>query len=105
MDHHALGPIKSMVLDSYTQYNEAGIGASITNEGYAQLVSLFTICDETAVFTGSGGACDLTNSNSSFGNYGLVSDGVGPLKLKLLLVLVNDSRFTKCWCNYSCSYL
>jgi hypothetical protein len=77
---HALGPLKSMVLDSYTQYNQGGIGVSITNEGYAQLVSLFTICDDVAVYCGTGGACDLTNSNSSFGNYGLVADGIGPLK-------------------------
>ena len=77
---NAIGPIKSMVLDSYTQYNQGGIGVSITNEGYAQLVSLFTICNDVAVYCGSGGACDLTNSNSSFGNYGLVGDGVGPSK-------------------------
>jgi len=76
----AIGPLKSMVLDSYTQYNQGGIGCSITNEGYAQLVSLFTICNDTAVFCGSGAACDLTNSNSSFGNYALVADGVGPKK-------------------------
>jgi hypothetical protein len=76
----AIGPLKSMVLDSYTQYNQGGIGCSITNEGYAQLVSLFTICDDIAVYCGSGAACDLTNSNSSFGNYGLVADGVGPRK-------------------------
>jgi hypothetical protein len=58
---------------------------------------LFTICDETAVFTGSGGACDLTNSNSSFGDFGLISDGVGPLKFNGSLVnsaSVNDSTFT-----------
>ena len=77
---YAIGPTKSMVLDSYTQYNQGGIGASITNEGYAQLVSMFTICNETAIFCGSGAACDLTNSNSSFGDYGLIADGVGPLK-------------------------
>jgi hypothetical protein len=77
---HAIGDIKSMVLDSYTQYNQGGIGVSITNEGYAQLVSLFTICNNVAVYCGSGAACDLTNSNSSFGNYGLVADGVGPNK-------------------------
>ena len=77
---NAVGPTKSMVLDSYTQYNQGGIGVSITNEGYAQLVSLFTICPDTAVFCGSGAACDLTNSNASFGNYGLVADGIGPKK-------------------------
>lgn len=77
---YSIGPTKSMVLDSYTQYNQGGIGVSITNEGYAQLVSLFTICPDTAVFCGTGGACDLTNSNASFGNYGLVADGIGPRK-------------------------
>jgi hypothetical protein len=76
----AIGPLKSMVLDSYTQYNQGGIGVSITNQGYAQLVSLFTICNDIAVYCGSGSACDLTNSNSSFGNYALVADGISPLK-------------------------
>jgi len=76
----AIGPTKSMVLDSYTQYNQGGIGASISNEGYAQLVSLFTICDETAVICESGASCDLTNSNSSFGTNGLIADGVSPKK-------------------------
>ena len=76
----AIGPLKSMVLDSYTQYNQGGIGVSITNEGYAQLVSLFTICNNISVYCDSGAACDLTNSNSSFGNFALISDGVGPLK-------------------------
>ena len=75
----AIGQTKSMVVDSYTQYNQGGIGVSITNEGYAQLVSIFTIANETAIFAGSGAACDLTNSNSSFGDFGLVADGIGPL--------------------------
>ena len=77
---NAIGPLKSMVVDSYTQYNQGGVGVSITNEGYAQLVSIFTICNDVAIFCGSGSACDLTNSNSSFGNFGLVADGVGPRK-------------------------
>ena len=92
----AFGPLKSMVVDSYTQYNNNGIGASITNEGYAQLVSLFTICSDTAVFCGSGAACDLTNSNSSFGNYGLIADGVSPRKYTSILAEqsdVNDDIF------------
>jgi hypothetical protein len=94
---NSIGPLKSMVLDSYTQYNQGGIGVSITNESYAQLVSLFTICNDTAVFCGSGGACDLTNSNSSFGNHALVSDGVGPLKYTGTIVKSeseNSNRFT-----------
>jgi hypothetical protein len=89
--NHAIGPLKSMVLDSYTQYNQGGIGCSITNEGYAQLVSLFTICNDIAVYCGSGGACDLTNSNSSFGNYGLVADGVGPKKFEATAAYVDSA--------------
>lgn len=94
---NALGPLKSMVLDSYTQYNQGGIGCSITNEGYAQLVSMFTICNDVAVYCGSGGACDLTNSNSSFGNYGFVADGVSPLKytgINTSFASANSDTFT-----------
>ena len=76
----AVGPFKSMVTDSYTQYNVSGIGVSVSNEGYAQIVSLFTMNLDEAVACHSGGQCDVTNSNSSFGNYGLVADGVGPLQ-------------------------
>jgi hypothetical protein len=94
---YSIGPTKSMVLDSYTQYNQGGIGISITNEGYAQLVSLFTICPDTAVFCGSGAACDLTNSNASFGNYGLVADGVGSRKYTGIITqtaAANSDTFT-----------
>ena len=90
--NNAFGSIKSMVLDSYTQYNQGGIGASMTNEGYAQLVSLFTICDDIAVFCGTGGGCDLTNSNSSFGNYGLVADGIGPVKYTGTVTVPTDNN-------------
>ena len=69
--------LKSMVCDSFTQYNEAGIGVSLTNNAYAQLVSIFTINCDIAIFAGSGAQCDLTNSNSSFGNFGLVAAGLG----------------------------
>jgi hypothetical protein len=76
-DKDDIGVTGSMSVDSYTQYNQGGIGVSITNGGYAQLVSIFTICDDIAIYTSSGGQCDITNSNSSFGNYGLYAIGVG----------------------------
>ena len=78
--NNAIGPFKSMVTDSYTQYNLNGIGVSVSNEGYAQIVSLFTMNLDAAVTCSSGGQCDVTNSNSSFGNFGLIADGVGPLQ-------------------------
>jgi len=69
--------LKSMVCDSFTQYNENGIGVSITNNAYAQLVSIFTINCDKAIYVDTGGQCDLTNSNSSFGNFGLYAVGLG----------------------------
>ena len=76
-DKDDIGVTGTMSVDSFTQYNQGGIGVSITNGAYAQLVSIFTICNDIAIFTASGGQCDITNSNSSFGNYGLYSIGVG----------------------------
>jgi hypothetical protein len=75
---HVIGDTRAMNVDSYTQLNQGGIGVSISNEGYAQLVSIFTIYNDQSIVCNSGGQCDLTNSNSSFGRLGLVADGIGP---------------------------
>ena len=75
---HVIGDTRAMNVDSYTQINQGGIGVSISNEGYAQLVSIFTIYNDQSIVCSSGGQCDLTNSNSSFGRLGLVADGIGP---------------------------
>ena len=72
-----IGVQGSFNVDSYTQFNQGGIGVSVTNGAYCQLVSIFTICDDTAIYSGKGGQLDLTNSNSSFGRRGLVSEGIG----------------------------
>jgi len=75
---HVIGDTRAMNVDSYTQLNQGGIGVSISNEGYAQLVSIFTIYNDQSIVCTKGGQCDLTNSNSSFGRLGLVADGIGP---------------------------
>ena len=68
--------LKSMVTDSYTQFNQGGIGIHITNGSYAQLVSIFTICCDDGILCSNGGFCSITNSNNSFGNRGLRADGL-----------------------------
>lgn len=75
-DKDDMGITGMMSVDSYTQYNQGGVGVEISNGAYAQLVSIFTICTDKAIVTKGGGQCDITNSNSSFGTEGLVSDGV-----------------------------
>jgi hypothetical protein len=74
----AEGFLRSMVLDSYTQFNEGGRGIHILNNGYAQLVSIFTICCTEGMICESGGTCSISNSNCSFGLSGLVATGKSP---------------------------
>jgi hypothetical protein len=76
---HVTGNLRSMVLDAYTQFNQGGKGIHILNNGYAQLVSVFTICCTESVLCESGGQCSITNSNSSFGTRGLVANGKSSL--------------------------
>ena len=72
------GPLRSMVMDSITQFNEGGKGIHIINNGYAQLVSTFTICCTEGVMCETGGTCSINTSNCSFGDYGLVALGKSP---------------------------
>ena len=72
--------LKAMNVDAFTQYNQGGVGVAVTNGGFAQLVSLFTICNNEAVTCDKGGQADIANSNCSFGTFGLVSRGVSDLQ-------------------------
>lgn len=72
------GPLRSMVMDSFTQFNEGGKGIHIKNNGYAQLVSTFTICCTEGVICETGGTCSINTSNCSFGLSGLVATGKSP---------------------------
>lgn len=69
---------RSMVLDAFTQFNQGGPGIHITNQGYAQLVSIFTICTSIGTWVQSGGTCSISNSNTSFGTIGILAEGISP---------------------------
>jgi hypothetical protein len=75
-------PIRSMVVDSYTQVNLGGPGCLVINDGYAQLVSFFGTFCEYHVRTESGGQVNLSGGGTSdFGTYGLMADGYSPSPL------------------------
>lgn len=74
----AEGFLRSFVLDSYTQFNEGGKGIHIINNGYAQLVSIFTVCCTEGIHAESGGSCSINTSNCSFGLSGIVATGKSP---------------------------
>ena len=73
---HPYSPLKSMIVDAYTQVAFNGIGICVRGRGYAQLVSFFTNFSSTGVYTIDGGHASLLNSNTTFGDYGLRADGL-----------------------------
>jgi hypothetical protein len=75
---HASGG-RSMVSGEYTQVNRGGIGIHILNQGYSQLVGIYTIFTDVGILCESGGFCSLIGSDTSFGNYGLKASGTSPL--------------------------
>jgi hypothetical protein len=85
----AEGFLRSFVLDSFTQFNEGGKGIHIINNGYAQLVSIFTICCTEGIHAESGGSCSINTSNCSFGLSGIVATGKSPQPI-LSACLVED---------------
>lgn len=73
-------PIQSFVFDAYTQLTQGGRGVHIKNDGYAQLVSVFTIFSSIGVEVESGGIASIVNSNANFGNICLQANGFGRRK-------------------------
>ena len=76
----ARSPIQSFVYDAFTQVTQGGRGVHITNDGYAQLVSVFTIFCSVGVQVDNGGIASIVNSNANFGDVCLVAKGYGKRK-------------------------
>jgi hypothetical protein len=76
----ARSPIQSFVYDAFTQVTQGGRGVHITNDGYAQLVSVFTIFCSVGVQVDNGGIASIVNSNANFGDICLLAKGYGKRK-------------------------
>ena len=72
------GGNKSIVSNDFTQVISDGIGAWVLNNGRAELVSVFTYYAQIGMFAEKGGVIRATNGNSSYGDFGSVSDGNDP---------------------------
>jgi hypothetical protein len=68
-------PLKSMIVDAYTQVAFNGIGLCVRGRGYAQQVSFFTNFSRVGIYAMDGGHASLLNSNTTFGDYGLRASG------------------------------
>ena len=72
-------PLRSFVVDAFTQITLDGPGVLATNNGYAQLVSFFgTFCHYHAKAL-NGAQLNLSNCTTDFGRYGLIADGKSEL--------------------------
>ncbi len=72
---HPFSPLRSFVVDAFTQVNQGGIGFLLTNLAYAQFVSTFgTFCNIHALSI-SGSFANFSNSVTDFGRRGLVARG------------------------------
>jgi hypothetical protein len=66
----------SMVADAFTQLAQCGIGLSITNFGYTQIVSCFSVFTRIGFLATAGGYLSISNSVSDFGTFAIIADGV-----------------------------
>jgi hypothetical protein len=66
----------SIVSNDFTQVISDGIGAWITNNGRAELVSVFSYYAHIAYLAENGGRIRATNGNNSYGDFGSVAEGV-----------------------------
>jgi len=65
----------SIVSNDFTQVISDGIGAWVTNNGRAELVSVFSYYAHIAYLSEAGGRMRATNGNNSYGDFGSVAEG------------------------------
>jgi hypothetical protein len=65
----------SIVSNDFTQVISDGIGAWVTNNGRAELVSVFSYYAHIGYLAEAGGRIRGTNGNNSYGDYGSVAEG------------------------------
>jgi hypothetical protein len=86
------GGNRSMVSNDFTQVLSDGVGAWVTNNGLAELVSVFTYYCAIGYLAESGGKIRGTNGNNSYGRYGSVSDGVDETETPQTVVVNNRNQ-------------
>ena len=81
----------SIVANDFTQVISDGIGAWVTNLGRAELVSVFSYYGHIGYLAENGGKIRATNGNSSYGDFGCVSEGVDSTEVPVTATVDNRS--------------
>jgi len=72
---NSASPLRSFVVNEFTQVNLDGPGLLVCNNGYAQAVSFFGLFCHYHAKALSGGQINMEVGTTNFGRYGLMSDG------------------------------
>jgi len=84
----------SIVSNDFTQVISDGIGAWITNNGRAELVSVFTYYSHIGYLAETGGRIRATNGNNSYGDFGSVAEGVDPEETPVTAIVDNKTQYS-----------
>jgi hypothetical protein len=85
------GGNRSIVANDFTQVLSDGIGAWITNNARAELVSVFTYYNHIGYLAENNGKIRATNGNCSYGDYGAVAEGVNGAEIYKTALVNNRS--------------
>jgi hypothetical protein len=83
------GGNKSITSNDFTQLMSDSVGAWCTNQGRAELVSVFTYYSYIGYLCENGGVIRATNGNNSYGTYGAISEGVDPTEISRTATIDN----------------
>ena len=84
----------SMVSNDFTQLISDGIGAWVTNNGRAELVSVFTYYSYIGYLAEAGGRIRATNGNNSYGTFGSVAEGVDADETPITAIVDNKTQYS-----------
>lgn len=83
----------SITSNDFTQVISDGIGAWITNNGRAELVSVFSYYAHIAYLAENGGRIRATNGNNSYGDFGSVAEGFDASEVPVTGIVDNRLAF------------
>jgi hypothetical protein len=81
----------SIVSNDFTQIISDGIGAWVTNNGRAELVSVFSYYAHIGYLSENGGRIRGTNGNNSYGDFGSVAEGFDANETPILCEVDNTA--------------
>ena len=85
------GGNKSIVSNDFTQVISDGIGAWITGDARAELVSVFSYYAHIGYLAEAGGRVRATNGNNSYGDFGSVAEGFDVTETPILCEVDNNA--------------